>query len=119
MFPVLSGDRGGTGRRAGLRILWGNPWGFDSLRSHITPMLVTRTYLELTDRTQFKPAFGVFPRLTIRREEAPTPVLYNRLYRGVGKDYHWRDRLQWTDAQTSEHLAQPHISLHVARDGND
>src|SRR5438094_1289391 len=27
-------DRGGTGRRAGLRILWGNPWGFESLRSH-------------------------------------------------------------------------------------
>ena len=27
-------DRGGTGRRAGLRILWGNLWGFESLRSH-------------------------------------------------------------------------------------
>src|SRR2546425_7018194 len=30
-------DRGGTGRRAGLRILWGNPWGFESLRSHDSP----------------------------------------------------------------------------------
>src|SRR5262249_17063271 len=28
--------RGGTGRRAGLRILWGNPSGFDSRRSHET-----------------------------------------------------------------------------------
>src|SRR2546428_258057 len=35
-----SRDRGGTGRRAGLRILWGNPWGFDSLRSHLASLRV-------------------------------------------------------------------------------
>ena len=27
-------DRGGIGRRASLRSWWGNPWGFESLRSH-------------------------------------------------------------------------------------
>src|SRR5581483_4388960 len=27
-------ESGGTGRRAGLRIRWGNPWGFDSPLSH-------------------------------------------------------------------------------------
>src|SRR4026207_145117 len=32
-------ERGGTGRRAGLRILWGNPSGFDSRRSHLYPSL--------------------------------------------------------------------------------
>src|SRR5947207_10809372 len=37
-------DRGGTGRRAGLRILWGNPWGFESLRSHPkSARMTTRT----------------------------------------------------------------------------
>src|SRR5437870_11346571 len=37
-------DRGGTGRRAGLRILWGNPWGFESLRSHPkSPRMTTLT----------------------------------------------------------------------------
>src|SRR6267378_61403 len=30
-----SRDRGGTGRRASLRSWWGNPWGFESLRSHL------------------------------------------------------------------------------------
>src|SRR2546425_7941656 len=40
-------DRGGTGRRAGLRILWGNPWGFESLRSHSRgfPMTVSLSVL--------------------------------------------------------------------------
>jgi catechol 2,3-dioxygenase-like lactoylglutathione lyase family enzyme len=27
-------ERGGTGRRAGFRSRWGNPWGFESPRSH-------------------------------------------------------------------------------------
>src|SRR3989441_1624131 len=36
-------DRGGTGRRAGLRILWGNPWGFESLRSHLQASRPTST----------------------------------------------------------------------------
>lgn len=27
-------DHGGTGRRTALRMLWGNPWGFDSPWSH-------------------------------------------------------------------------------------
>ena len=29
-------DRGGIGIRAGFRILWGNPWEFESPRSHFT-----------------------------------------------------------------------------------
>src|SRR6266700_6094907 len=32
--PVDPRDRGGIGRRASLRSWWGNPWGFESLRSH-------------------------------------------------------------------------------------
>jgi hypothetical protein len=28
-------ESGGTGRRAGFRILWGNPWEFESPLSHI------------------------------------------------------------------------------------
>ena len=48
-FPVMKGagapepaarmtcahsECGGTGRRAGFRFQWGNPWGFESLHSH-------------------------------------------------------------------------------------
>jgi ribosomal protein S18 acetylase RimI-like enzyme len=81
-------------------------------------MLVTRTYLELTNRAQFQPAFGAFPDLSIRRADAPTPALYRELYRSVGADYRWRDRWDWNDGQIAAHLAQPGISLHVARTGD-
>ena len=33
-YTDRSSGRGGIGRRAGFRILWGNPWGFKSLCPH-------------------------------------------------------------------------------------
>src|SRR5206468_12699073 len=36
--PLFPGRSGGTGRRARLRGVWGNPWGFESpLRHHLHP----------------------------------------------------------------------------------
>ncbi len=35
-------DRGGIGIRAGFRILWGNPWEFESPRSHVPPFPTPR-----------------------------------------------------------------------------
>ena len=78
-------------------------------------MQATRTYLELSRETQFKPGFGTFPDLVIERVERPTPELYRECYRTVGEAYHWRDRWDWTDTEIRAHLAQPEITLHVAR----
>ncbi len=80
-------------------------------------MQATRTYLELTEPAQFRPAFGDFPDAACVRDAAPT--LYRLLYRTVGRDYHWRDRWDWTDAQIRAHLARPEIALFVARRGED
>jgi len=77
-------------------------------------MQATRTYLELTDRRQFRDALGTFPDVELRRVAEPTPDLYRHCYRTVGEQYHWRDRWDWTDAQLTAHLAQPEISIHVA-----
>src|SRR5438034_2687349 len=78
-------------------------------------MQATRTYLELSRASQFKPGFGAFPDLVIERVERPTPELYRECYRTVGEAYHWRDRWDWTDEEIRAHLAQPGITLHVAR----
>src|SRR6266550_4569611 len=78
-------------------------------------MEATRTYLELSRESQFRPGFGAFPDLVIERVERPTPELYRECYRTVGEAYHWRDRWDWTDAEIRAHLAQPEITLHVAR----
>ncbi len=78
-------------------------------------MQATRTYLELKNPGQFRPAFDHFPELTVEPVARPTPELYRECYRSVGAAYHWRDRWDWTDQDIRAHLAQPEITLHVAR----
>src|SRR5204863_7691629 len=75
----------------------------------------TRTYLELKHPGQFRPAVDHFPELTVEPVARPTPELYRECYRSVGAAYHWRDRWDWTDQDIRAHLAQPEITLHVAR----
>ena len=77
-------------------------------------MQATRTYLELTDRAQFKAAFGDFPGIVIARATHPSPDLYRVCYRAVGEAFHWRDRWDWTDAEIRKHLSDPAIQLFVA-----
>ena len=77
-------------------------------------MQVTRTYLQLQDRGQFRAAFGAFPDVTITRARRPQPALYRMCYRTVGEAFHWRDRWDWTDQQIAAHLADPAIGLFVA-----
>ncbi len=78
-------------------------------------MRVTRTYLELSSPDRFRPAFGRFPDLVVERVERPTPELYRHCYRTVGAAYHWRDRWDWSDEEIRAHLADPAISVYVAR----
>lgn len=81
-------------------------------------MQVTRTYLQLTDRAQFRGALGDFGAVTLERIPNPTPDLYRHCYRTVGEAFHWFDRWDWTDEEIAKHLADPNIGLHVAtRDG--
>ncbi len=80
-------------------------------------MQATRTYLELRQPGQFRPAFGDFPDVEIEHVERPAPELYRECYQTVGAAYHWRDRWEWTDEEIRRHLAQPEITLHVARQG--
>jgi ribosomal protein S18 acetylase RimI-like enzyme len=82
-------------------------------------MMVTRTYLELRSLGAFLPAFGTFPDLRITRVADPTAALYRELYRGVGRDYHWRDRWNWTDREIAAHLSQPAIRLYLAMTGQN
>jgi catechol 2,3-dioxygenase-like lactoylglutathione lyase family enzyme len=42
-------ERGGTGRRAGFRSRWGNPWGFESPRSHTLPTRTSALHLLVDD----------------------------------------------------------------------
>lgn len=78
-------------------------------------MEVTRTYLQLTESSQFRAAFGTFPDVPVARAPDPAPALYRECYRTVGEAFHWRDRWDWTDAEIAAHLGDPAIHLYVAR----
>src|SRR3970040_291697 len=82
-------------------------------------MRATRTYLELTDRAQFRAALGDFPGVTVAHvpPPGPAPELYRQCYRTVGEAFRLRDRWDWSDARIAAHLADPNIRLYVARRG--
>lgn len=73
---------------------------------------VVRTYLEIRDPAELQPAPLAGPGQVEQVHRCP--VSFHRfLYREVGRHYHWRDRLVWTDAQVRAYLDDPGITLHV------
>ena len=72
---------------------------------------VTRTYLEMRDALDLNPARSEDPRIRIEQMQDCSPSFYRHLYVDVGRNYHWIDRLPWTDEEIREHLDQPEISL--------
>src|SRR2546430_8616964 len=79
-------------------------------KGKLLTMRATRTYLELRAPGEFRPAFGVFPDVTLRRvpPDEATPALYRACYRTVGEAFHWRDRSGWTDAGKRAPPRDPH-----------
>src|SRR5438552_9352679 len=72
---------------------------------------VTRTYLEMRDSSELEPALSDDPRVRIEQLQDCSPSFYRRLYVEVGQNYHWIDRLPWTDEEIAAHLKQSEISL--------
>ena len=71
----------------------------------------TRTYLEMRDPSELRPAPWPEPgaRVDELRECPPSFWLY--LYSEVGRAYHWTDRLGWTNEEIAAYLADPAIRL--------
>ena len=72
---------------------------------------VTRTYLEMRDPSQLRAAKLNDPSIQIERQHNCSVELFRWLYVEVGKNYHWTDRLPWTDDDIRAHLARPEISV--------
>lgn len=82
------------------------------MRNGLPVTEVVRTYLEMRRPEELNAA----PLATGARVDQVfgCPVSFHRfLYREVGRHYHWRDRLTWTDRHIEEYLADPAITLHV------
>jgi len=72
---------------------------------------VQRTYLQMTSRNQVIRAQVEDDCLRIEQVLECPVSFFRSLYREVGRQSHWVDRLNWTDEQIRHYLRQPGVSL--------
>jgi GNAT superfamily N-acetyltransferase len=72
---------------------------------------VQRTYLQLTNRNELIRAQVEDDGLRIEQVLECPVSFFRYLYREVGRQYHWVDRLNWTDEQVRHYLRQSSVSL--------
>ena len=75
-------------------------------------MLIT-TYLEMTSRSGFAPAFSRASDIEIVKMEMPDLGFYKILYQSVGEEWAWRDRLQMSNAELRRILASANTQVHI------
>jgi GNAT superfamily N-acetyltransferase len=76
--------------------------------------LVTTTSLEMTRRSQLRPAAPARTALTLVRAEIPLPELNRFLYAAVGARWWWYTRLSWDHARWLAYLDRPDLETWVA-----
>ena len=74
--------------------------------------LVT-TYLEMTSKSDFAPAFIRAADIEIVKLEMPNLGFYKFLYQSVGEEWAWRDRLQMTNSELRKVLSSENTQVHV------
>lgn len=79
---------------------------------------VTKTYLEMTTPADLRPVPAPDPPPRIARIEPCPPAVFRSLYAAVGRDFHWTDRLAWSDADVERHLSNPGVALWLMSEGD-
>jgi GNAT superfamily N-acetyltransferase len=79
----------------------------------VSRVTVVRTYLELVDRAALRASPAPDARARVERVHDCPPSFFRWLYEEVGRPYHWRDRLGWTDAEARARLSDPSVTLHL------
>jgi GNAT superfamily N-acetyltransferase len=72
---------------------------------------VVRTYLEMRSAGGLVRATSPDPRARVARMEDCPPSFFRYLYAEVGRDYHWVDRLVWSEETVREYLRDPSVSI--------
>jgi ribosomal protein S18 acetylase RimI-like enzyme len=79
----------------------------------VSSIEVTRTYLEMRDPSELQGARSDDPRIRVEQVRECSSSFFRYLYVEVGRNYHWIDRLPWTDEDVARHLQQAENSLWV------
>jgi ribosomal protein S18 acetylase RimI-like enzyme len=73
----------------------------------------TRRYLEISSLADLQPAPSPACAAIVHRVQRCPAAFYRFLYAAVGEEYHWIDRLPWTDDEIRVHLAREAVQLWV------
>lgn len=74
---------------------------------------VIRTYLQMVSPDELKAALFADNRLRVEQVIECPPSFFRYLYSEVGRNYHWVDRLGWTNEQIRAYISQPSVTLWV------
>jgi GNAT superfamily N-acetyltransferase len=77
------------------------------------PVTIRRTYLQMLDQSELAPARLADERVRIDQSFECPASFFRYLYREVGRQYYWTDRLGWSDDEIRAYLDQESISLWV------
>lgn len=75
---------------------------------------VTTWYLEMKSPDQLRPALIDRLDLTVIQSQISLPAFSRWLYTTVGEQWHWRDRLSWSEERWIVHLDRPAVQTWVA-----
>jgi GNAT superfamily N-acetyltransferase len=67
----------------------------------------------MTSVDDFRPARVDRPDVRLDEIRDCPPSFFRYLYREVGRQYHWVDRLAWSDRQVIDYVASPRLKLFV------
>jgi len=86
----------------------------NSLPNLRLPDTLVTTYLQMTDWSQFRPAYlNYLDGMKLMCMGTPDVAFYRFLYSSVGEEWRWRERLSHSDEEIKALLLDPGTSVHV------
>ena len=80
---------------------------------------IDRFYLDIFSKNNLIKSNCTETNLEIFLEKCPTPDFCKFLYKEVGKDFFWRDRLRWSDQQWLDYINNNFFRLYVLKYKNN
>jgi ribosomal protein S18 acetylase RimI-like enzyme len=80
---------------------------------------IDRFYLHLLSRNDLIPSNCKEKNLEVTLEKEPTVDFCKFLYKEVGRDFFWRDRLKWSDQDWLNYISNDFFKLYILKQNNE
>jgi ribosomal protein S18 acetylase RimI-like enzyme len=80
---------------------------------------IDRFYLHLISRNDLIPSDCKEKNLEVILEKEPTVDFCKFLYKEVGRDFFWRDRLKWSDQDWLDYISNDFFKLYILKQKNE